>query len=63
MIKLWLDLQPEQPKRPLLIGVVEPGEGHVLLAQTEVDDGGSPQLSQLNTLTVESKCGKQIRTL
>jgi hypothetical protein len=27
------------------------------------DDGNSPQLSHLNTLTVESKCGQQIRGL
>jgi hypothetical protein len=27
------------------------------------DDGGSPQLSRQNTSTVESRCGKQIRTL
>ena len=27
------------------------------------DDGYSPQLSRINTLTVESKCGLQIRTL
>jgi hypothetical protein len=27
------------------------------------DDGDSPQLSRLNTATVESKCGKQIRDL
>jgi hypothetical protein len=27
------------------------------------DDGNSPQLSRLNTLTVESKCGQQIRGL
>jgi hypothetical protein len=27
------------------------------------DDGNSPPLSRINTLTVESKCGLQIRTL
>jgi hypothetical protein len=36
------------------------GQNHTWLIP---DDGDSPQLSRLNTATVESKCGKQIQAL